>query len=557
VSRISLHSGIGTTAPYVGKYFIFLHTARDIHPVKVHFRDHEIAIRGYKKKETVASRSESPWREKVFLNPAILQRKWIDYKLKDRFVTSASYDNVLPLEIDYQLLQCAGDEMRISLRSMDKPYRDIDVHIRNCEGVEVFNQFVKRLPVREEIILTCSIEKAGIYRIFFTSEDELYGAGALLVARNKITVVAGEPNDAYDEFLTRVEESGDEAQLFCSACGLPCVPLQPDIAEGFEHKNYIPVKEYLDIERLGMDRITHFIMGLEHPTSYKRGFIHLLNMLRLASLEDEITIIKNLFKDDPPFAHFVTDRLFLFGMIPIMEERALQNILNRIDDSLIASALRGQNRDLIEKVMGNVSRRRAAGIRQDMQYEPREYNGVHARMEMHRRIRSFFEERYGRELKIPVKSVLLYKPVPLHEHFSSRLSQRIHNHSGSYIFFHENDAFEITLSNSSLPDIHAQGNQCVPLDTETCMKEIFTVYGSTESTVYLRSSFGIRFASIHLYNWNDSLEDCERLENIGKGIVVPVSVSGSAVILTIGAIDARGLPCEQIIRLKTKGGTLP
>jgi hypothetical protein len=56
-----------------------------------------------------------------------------------------------------------------------------------------------------------------------------------------------------------------------------------------------------------------------------------------------------------------------------------------------------------------------------------------------------------------------------------------------------------------------------------------------------------------MYNWNNSLEDTERFENLGRHTIVPVRVSSSAVILTIGAIDARGRPCEQVIRLKTRG----
>ncbi len=336
----------------------------------------------------------------------------------------------------------------------------------------------------------------------------------------------------------------------------------PFMAQGYIHKNYIPVKEYLDIDNLGMDFISSFIMKMEHPMAYRRGLVHLLNMLRLATVGDEVTIVTNLFKDEPSFAFFITDRLFLFNMIPVMENRELQRILGKIDDALLAVALKDQNKHIITKVLNNVSKRRSERILYDLRIIKNSQKGAKARAEIHRLIKSFFEERFGRELRIPSGSKLIYRESVLDETFLRNPGEIIFNHTGSFTFFTGSDIFELinyneTRENSSaqmLPDQLNFRDKCLQYDTETYHDRIFSITGVTESTLYLRSSFAVRYALIHMYNWTNSLEDYETVENISRFTVIPLRLYTSGIVLTIGAIDAKGRPHEQVIRLKTKGG---
>jgi hypothetical protein len=547
---------VGSASPYVGNYFIFLHRAEDIHPIKIQFRDRETPL----KSKLVRSFTDGVWREKVYLNPTLLQRKWIDYRFRDRFIPSVSYDNVLPLELTHSLVNPVDGECAVRIRSTDKMYRNVLFTLRAGNNEVVFKRALRSIPLRTDISLSFSGMKPGMYGISLFTEDREYRKGPIIFFDERKFLDNRHRNDpVFDAIQAHLDRKRHPATLFCSYCNSRCSPLEPVLSEGFEHKNYIPVKEYIDIEHLGMDYIRDFIMRMDHPMSYRRGFVHLLNMLRLASAEDEITIVTNLFKDDPPFAYFVTDRLFLFNMIPIMEDRELQNILNRIDDELLASALVGQNPELVRKVMRNISRRRAAGIEGEMRLKPRRFDGSSSRKEMHRIIRSFFEERFGRELRISTGTTLLYREEGLHAFFlddpvTESSFGRVSHHSGSFIFFTGSDIFEILTPPSPTPSIHGHEERCIPYDMETFLNDIFTVYGFTESAVYLSSNFGIRFGLIHVYNWTDSTEDSRRFENLAKGTVIPLGVSTSAVVLTIGAIDARGMPCEQVIRLKSKGG---
>ena len=105
---------------------------------------------------------------------------------------------------------------------------------------------------------------------------------------------------------------------------------------------------------------------------------------------------------------------------------------------------------------------------------------------------------------------------------------------------------------SSLSERKSLQGACLKYDVETFLTDIFTVNGVSESTVYLTSNFGITVALIHIYNWSSSIEDMERIENLGRYCIVTIPVHSYAIILTIGAIDARGRISEQVIRIQKR-----
>jgi hypothetical protein len=229
-----------------------------------------------------------------------------------------------------------------------------------------------------------------------------------------------------------------------------------------------------------------------------------------------------------------------------MEDRELQRILGKIDDSLLAIALKNQNDYLIKKVLRNVSKRRADRILYDLRMVKNSHKGAKARAEIHRIIKFFFEERFGRELRIPSGNKLFYRENVMDDAFLRNPGGIIFNHTGSFILFTGSDILELYNYNES--------QKCLQFDAETYHDRIFSITGVTESTLYLRSSFAIRYGLIHMYNWTNSLEDYETVENISRFAVIPLRLYSSGIVLTIGAIDAKGRPHEQVIRLKTKGG---
>jgi len=235
-----------------------------------------------------------------------------------------------------------------------------------------------------------------------------------------------------------------------------------------------------------------------------------------------------------------------------MNDRELQNILNRVDDSLLASALIGQSGELVAKVFNNISKRRSQRIRIEMKLKPKGFKGVFARRDMHRFIKSFFEQRYGRGLKIPFGTSLRYSADDLSTYVTGDRFGKIFNHDGNLLFHAGSDVFEVVPKTPSLSSKKSFHSICVQYEVEFFLTEIFTVNSVTESTVYLTSNFGISSALIHIYNWNDSLEDMEQIENLARFTIVSIPIRSFAIILTIGAIDARGRNNEQVIRIHKK-----
>ncbi|MGQ9617286.1 MAG: FliG C-terminal domain-containing protein [Spirochaetota bacterium] len=551
---------------HIGDYFLFLLGADYTDSIRLHFRDHENKIKGSKFQQVkirpgassyqknrlpkISSReSRSVWREKVYLSPVILQRKWIDYRYRDRFIPATGYDTVLPIEMNYPFINSTHEDVSITLDTFDKNYRNVVFQLLNEEGQPVFQHNIDNITVKESKTISVAIKSPGLYRVILYLEDKPFRKSSILFYRNKSILNFSEKNEDIRMVSDLLDSKAHRWRLYCRLCWTICSPVETQVIDGYVRKNYIPIKEYLDIEGLGMDFISNYLMDIKHPASYRSGLIHLLNMLRLASVDDEIKIVTNLFSDDPPFAYYITDKLFLFDMIPLMENRELQRVLNRIDDPLLASALSGEKGELVSKVLKNVSRRRAKSIENLFTPKPGQEEHSMARGEVNRTIKSYFEERFGRELKIPSEKRIIYREKQLNGSIFERLLKDIPHHSGGFILFDGNDIYELIIPDSG--DVKA-GGTCIRYDFEASGYEIFSLAGVSETTLFLHSNVGIHLAVVHLYDWITSLEDVFFVENLPRNSVLPMKRDSSSLILTVGAIDAKGHPHEQLIRLRVK-----
>jgi len=560
---------------YIGNYFIFLLSADDIAPVKIYFKDHETSIGGKKPLPHSKNESTGGWKEKVYLYPALLQRKWIDYRHKDRFIPAVSYDNIMPIELRYPFFSAVNDQIELRLKTGDKNYKSVILQLLNENKEEVFEKVLPPLTVNKERSCRFSLSMPGVYTICLLLDEGRFLKTEILVYRKKSMCTP--------DVLIEQSKSALRFSFYCTACGARIYPVTGEIIDEFIHKNYIPFKEYLDIEGIGLERISAFIRTIDHPKHFKQGLIHLLNILRLASLSDELTVVTNLFRDDTPFAHYITDKLFLFDMLPIMPDRELQMILNRIDDDMLAHALHGSGKEIRAKILNNISRRRGRSIMNDLQLKIKEEVVADAKSEVHRSIKSFFEERFGRELKIPYATRSIYR-VKNNEDFLENVSlNEMLLHTGVTAVFDGQELMLLDNKQGSFSDENRQASpingaspindtgrnhetfvheqymskilHCYAYDYETSGDAVLSITGVTESSIYMLSMFGIRYARIHIYNWLTSLEDTEALENITRRSIIPLRLPSSCFVLTIGAVDGKRKPHEQVIRVKVRQET--
>jgi len=510
---------------YVGDYFLFILSASDNNPIKIEFREPNINI---KEKKT-----SKYWNEKIYLYSTILQRKWLDYRFKDKFIPNVKYDNILPLELNYRFLNPTGKSSKIGITSNDKYYRKCTLRLLTIDSKEIFKKELNYLGINKEQYIDINLKVPGLYKIMLTIEDRDYYKSDICFLKEKdlVNLTKSKNNKNSDDIYKDVK-------MYCSYCNRRVYPMKSETSKNFIYKNYIPFKEYFDIDGLGIDYISNYIKKISYPENYKRGLIHLLNIIRLSSIEDEITIVTNLFKNDPPFAYFITEKLFLFQMIPLMEDRELQRILNKIDDELIASSLYRGETIIIKKIIKNISKRRGNTILNDILSYKTEDNNQNAKDKINKIIKLYFEERYGRVLKIPYNDEIIYDIVEL------KVTDENIRHSGDIIGIYNNDFYLICLSK--------RDKICLRYDIESYKDNILYITGITESTIYLKTEISIKYALIHMYNWDNNLEDSKIVENIPKNRVIPLLLYSCKLILTIGAMDNKRIPHEQVIRLKIK-----
>jgi len=554
---------------YIGSYFIFLLSAEDTSPVKIHFKDHEISKKSTTSRIVSKTEPVQEWKEKIYLYPALLQRKWIDYMYKDRFIPAVSYDNIMPVELRYPFFNAVNEPIELGLKTGDKNYKSVTLQILDENKEAVFEKGLHPLTVKRECTCRFSLGIPGVYTVCLHLDEKHFLKTGLVVFGKK-------HHCCVEAFEKRVNELKNIPgfSFFCTACGSPIYPVTMDVIDEFIHKNYIPFKEYLDIEGMGLERISAFIRTIDHPSHFKQGLIHLLNILRMASLNDELTIVTNLFRDDPPFAHYITDKLFLFDMIPVMPDRELQMILNRIDDTLLAHSLQRSGKEIRTKVLANISRRRGQSIMHELHFKVKEKAAAEAKSEVHRSIKSFFEQRFGRELKIPCTTRVIYRVEKAKDFLKDISLNRMLLHSGAVAVFDGHDLILLDDDNEGLldekrpvPSIENTGRDtngplneprplkiinCIAYDCETSKDAVFSIVGITESSIYLLSMFGIRYTRIHIYNWLTSLEDTEILENISRHSIIPLRLPSFCFVLTIGAVDGKRRPHEQVIRVKVR-----
>ncbi|MEL6915443.1 MAG: flagellar motor switch protein FliG [Pseudomonadota bacterium] len=83
--------------------------------------------------------------------------------------------------------------------------------------------------------------------------------------------------------------------------------------------------------------------------------------------DTEERILKDVRKRDKELSNELTDNLFVFDYLIKSEERALQTVLREVENNVLILALKGASPALREKLLGCVSQRAAANMREEME----------------------------------------------------------------------------------------------------------------------------------------------------------------------------------------------
>lgn len=94
----------------------------------------------------------------------------------------------------------------------------------------------------------------------------------------------------------------------------------------------------------------------------------LVDLLNRVDRTTERMIIESLTDNNPELAETVKNMMFVFEDIVQLDDRAIQTILREVDMKELATALKGVNKDVQEKVYKNMSERAVGMLKEDMEF---------------------------------------------------------------------------------------------------------------------------------------------------------------------------------------------
>jgi len=98
------------------------------------------------------------------------------------------------------------------------------------------------------------------------------------------------------------------------------------------------------------------------------GIPAVAEVLNRADRATEKGIIDALEEDSPEIAAEVKKLMFIFEDLLSIDDRGIQQILREVDNKELALALKTASDELKEKIFGNMSKRAAEGVKEDMDY---------------------------------------------------------------------------------------------------------------------------------------------------------------------------------------------
>jgi len=128
-----------------------------------------------------------------------------------------------------------------------------------------------------------------------------------------------------------------------------------------------------EIETVMRQKLSN-VLSEEYATS--GGVQSLADILNHADRPTERNVLDTLAETDEDLAEEIRALLFVFEDIVKLDDRSIQTVLKDVDDADLALALRGVHEEVREKVLENMSERRAAMLVEEIEYQPPQRKSV-------------------------------------------------------------------------------------------------------------------------------------------------------------------------------------
>jgi len=107
---------------------------------------------------------------------------------------------------------------------------------------------------------------------------------------------------------------------------------------------------------------------LSQEFSVAGGIEALAELLNRVDRATEKSIMETIEEENQELAVEIKKLMFTFDDLILLDDRAIQQVLREVDFKELATALKGANEEVKNKIFSNVSSRAADNIREDMEF---------------------------------------------------------------------------------------------------------------------------------------------------------------------------------------------
>jgi flagellar motor switch protein FliG len=141
--------------------------------------------------------------------------------------------------------------------------------------------------------------------------------------------------------------------------------LRGDVASRIASMEQTPPEVIRRVEQVLEKKISSV---LSQEMSHAGGPKALVDLLNRVDRSTERLIMDSLSESNPELAESVKNMMFVFEDIVQLDDRAIQQVLREIDIKELATALKGVNAEVQQKIFKNMSERAVAMLKEDMEF---------------------------------------------------------------------------------------------------------------------------------------------------------------------------------------------
>ena len=141
--------------------------------------------------------------------------------------------------------------------------------------------------------------------------------------------------------------------------------IQADVARRIAMMERVSPEVLREIERV-LERKLSTLASEEYSAT--GGIDAVAEVLNLVDRGTEKTIIEALEEEDVDLAEQIKKKMFVFEDIVLLDDRAIQRVLQEVDNQELAKAMKSVDAEVQEKILKNMSRRASSLLREDMDF---------------------------------------------------------------------------------------------------------------------------------------------------------------------------------------------